>query len=489
MFTLFINLIVFAVLYFMYFIFKNKAYQIRDNSHMRQDHEILIFPLALYIYFLFASSQFQTLGDSGISFFSFANLTHLKFIPFEDWVWQYDYTRFMRHVYADYNTWPISSSITFLQSFVFHLAYLTPIAFALKSIYHSRKKTLLIFLPITLLAGLQSYELNVGTIIVTAITAYIIGISLSDFVSLLISKKTNLKAKLHSIAIYTALLIPLALFLFNMNILSPQSYRIQNMNFTKQEPFVTFDHQVSLMPLEYRKENDTKLHIEFSVSNLPTLTLPYSYDLQSINYHFETDGVPLIIGSSPSQAASGQKEEVLMSSIHLDNIEYTDKFIEKNIYPVKFYGIDSIAYASKDPALLKQLEVIDTNWSHDVYDYYEITYRVPVLSQQEVKWQINVTYDNPLLKDTASKNIGNTFYNDVNSPTLSGYFDYPVLMSEDSTYKTYTLKCYFYLYGHGTFSKEEIKGIETSCWDVKFNLLPETKSDDPLWVIEADTLE
>ena len=489
MFTLFINLLFFALLYFIYLILKSKAYQINDNSSINQDTEILIFPLALYIYFLLASMHFQMLSDSGITFLGLSNLSHLKFIPFEDWFLQYDYSRFMAHVYADYNTFTTSILTPLLQNLGFHIAYLIPIAFALKSIYHSWKKTILIFFPITLLVGLQSYELNIGMIIVAGFTSYIIGSLLSNIVSFLINKKANLKPKLTFLSVYAVLLVSLAIFLSNTTILNQQSNRIQTINFTDQETFTTFDDQISLRPIDYKKEDNKTLDIKLSVSPLPTLSLPYNYHLQSITYRFETDGVPLLIGGAFIEQPNDQKIEDHTSSIYLSNIDYNSRFTFKNIYPVNFYGIDSITYYSKDPLLLNQLEVINTNWSYDIYDYYEITYRVPVLDQKEVKWHVNVTYDNPLLKETATESNTATFYNDENSPTLYSYYDTPILISEDTAYKTYKLKCYFYQYGHGAFSKEEIKGIKTISRDVQIDISPETKSEEPIWVIEADTLE
>ncbi len=489
MFTLFINLLFFALLYFIYLILKSKAYQIKDNSSINQDTEILIFPLALYIYFLLASMQFQMLSDSGMTFFSLSNLSHIKWIPFGDWFLQYDFSRFMAHVYADYNTLPTSIITPLLQNLGFHIAYLIPIAFALKSIYHSWKKTILIFFPITLLAGLQSYELNFGIIIVTGFTSYVIGSLLSNIAAFLINKKANLKSKLTFLSIYAVLLVSLALFVMNTTIINQQSYRNQTINFTNQNTFMTFDDQIELMPIDYRKEGDERLDIDLNVSNLPMLSLPYNYQLQSITYRFETDGEPLLISGALSQFSIDHKSEVLTNTISLSNIDYNSRFTFKNIYPINFYGIDSITYYSKDPLLLNQLEVLDTNWFHDIYDYYEITYRVPVLDQNEVKWQINVSYDNPLLKEDVPKSNINAFYNDENSPTLYSYYDAPILISEDTAYKTYKLKCYFYQFGQGAFSKEEIKNIQTICWNVLFDLFPENKSEAPIWVIEADTLE
>lgn len=489
MFTVFINLVFFAILYSIYLLLKSKIYVVRKNETLNTHDEILIFPLALYIYFLFASMQFQMLGDSGISFIGLANLAHLNFIPFEDWFWQYDFSRFMNHVYTDYNTWPTSLLNTLLQNFGFHLAFLIPVSFALKSICHTWKKALFFFISITILVGLQNYELNVGTIIVTGLIAFVIGNFLSDFVIFFINKKSSLQSKLELISIYTALLLPLVLFTFNMNILAPQSGRIQNMSFSTQESFKTFDQQISITPLEYSKENNKNLHITFTLTDLPEPSFPYVYNLRSINYRLETDGKLNLLSDAPIQPLQDAKEQPLTSSLYINNIEYNTKFISKNIYPVKFYGIESLTYASTDPTLLSQLEVLDTKWIKDEYDCYQITYRVPLLSQQEANWQINITYDNPLLKGDATTGADEGFYNSETSPTLYGQYDLPVLISEDSTYKTYMLKCYFYQYGHGAFSKKEIKNIETICWNVLFDLSPESKSEVPIWIIDADTLK
>jgi hypothetical protein len=166
------------------------------------------------------------------------------------------------------------------------------------------------------------------------------------------------------------------------------------------------------------REDHTEIELDYTLNKIPELNIPYEYKVSNLTLDLKTGEEKHKYGFSSDH------------SLRINNIDIRASQISKSVFPLTIYGISEIMYVIIDPELIEQISFEDSGWlTGEPYTCYRLTYRVPKVSDYELRWNVPLKY-NDLLDKTYNPHVS--------------YYTKKTILEETESSILYEVKNYFY---------------------------------------------
>lgn len=407
-----VYVILFSLVYLAYRWIKQKIYTYRGIGPLDESKERYLFLTCLYVFIFISTWRFTFLSPSGIGVSYRGTETYL--IPFSEIIETNRMNIFFEFLSGD-ERMPLSLLIKdYLFTFAQTMIILLPLSLSLFAAYENHLKRF-VWLLVTIMGSYYfSGDLLVGSTIIKVIFLY----GLTYLIYWLIDKLFARRK----------IIIWLSIFIMLVGVVFTSDIRIVNDSYTSsykapetidfEAPYTSHGDVDFSFHSAKLKEDHTEIEFEYTLNKIPELNMPYEYKFLSMTLDLKTGENSFKYGFSQG------------NSLIINNVDNTDGFRSKSVFPLTIYGISEIMYVLIDPDLLEQISFEDGGWlSGEPYTCYRFTYRIPKITGYELSWNLPLKYND--LKDQ-------TF-----NPKHS-YYTKSRILEETEASVLYEVKNYFY---------------------------------------------
>ena len=479
MFTAFMNLTIFFLIYLLYRYIKSRIYDYLDKEPVSSRREWLILPVALFMFAFVATSGFTRYNvSSGSVSIPFA-LPQLYSIPFKELYLNWKNYEFYNAIFGQTNTFYNDIFVYQIKDYIRLFTSMLALGFVISIVNKTFIKSLIAMSLIRLLLGLLTGESHFATSLCLALIAFLIAFVIYKLLYRELKRKNFLEtfaqSPIHRTFVIGYLIVMCLLPLYFVDVdtqWAPDKWSSsQYIDFKEPSLLKTYEDKVDLSIESFRIINEDALELEFFVSGIPPLEIPYKTTITSIDFKFE-------IGGEIVNHGSGNYDGGNRMHLTLANIAYPyQKGRNQSIYPLKLFGISSIGYTIDDKRFTNQMQVLDTKWwtNEDGYDCYTYTYQVPKVEGYEINVGSTITYDNPYPKKDFQ-----TFENKAWAISTN-----TVKVDSTDAFDIYSVDNYFYDFEKGPLEKSQIHGLEQDFYMTTVRVDVQNIPKEPIWTIDS----
>lgn len=478
MFTAFMNLTIFFLIYLLYRYIKSRIYDYLDKEPVSSRREWLILPVALFMFAFVATSGFTRYNVSNDSISIPFALHPFHIIPFKEIYLNWQNYDFYNAIYGQSRAFYYTDFIN-IKDYIRIFTSMLALGFSISIVNKTFVKSLLAMIFIRTLLGFMIGESYFATSLCLSLIAFLVAFLVYKILYRGIVRKNFLatfaNSPVHRSFVVGYLIVMCLLPLYFVEVdkrwASDQWTMSEYSDFKEPAVLKTYDDKVELTPKDFRINNKENVEVSFAFSQPPVLDIPYKTAIRSIEFKFNLSGETLNYGTGINAGDDHVQ-------IHLDKIiNPYDKDRIKTIYPIELYGIEAINYVIDDKRFTNMLKVIESKWwtNENGYDCYTYTYQVPKVDGYEVNVGTSVTFDNP----NPNKPLG-TYQDKAWASVLD-----PVKIGSNEKYDIFSVDNYFYDYEMGPLKKSQIVGLDQAFFSANVRVSAKALPKEPIWTIDS----